>query len=96
MVLRKFMGIFTITLIVCSASLAMAGIPDASMCSSTRVDLGGVKAIVFIVPGSAADHPFDMAVEIGHPFPAQQVIIDGGGHANHRKTGLIKRVGPGL
>ena len=71
------MGIFTITLIVCSASLAMAGIPDASMCSSTRVDLGGVKAIVFIVPGSAADHPFDMAVEIGHPFPAQQVIIDG-------------------
>lgn len=70
------MGIFTITLIVCSASLAMAGIPDASMCSSTRVDDGGVKAIVFIVPGSAADHPFDLAVEVGHPFPATQVIID--------------------
>ena len=70
------MGIFTITLIVCSASLAMAGIPSASMCSSNRVDPGD-KVIVLIVPGSAADHPFDLAVEVGHPFPALQVILDG-------------------
>jgi hypothetical protein len=70
------MGIFTITLIVCSASLAMAGIPDASMCSAVREDTGGEKAIVFCVPGSAADHPFDLAVEDGNPFPAPQVIVD--------------------
>jgi len=46
------------------------------MCSGTRVDTGGNKAIVFMVPGSAADHPFDLAVEVGHPFPAPQTIID--------------------
>ena len=76
MVLRKFMGIFAITLIVCSASLAMAGIPDAGECDSSRIDQGGVKAIVFVAPGSEADAPFDEAVEDGHPYPAPQVIID--------------------
>jgi hypothetical protein len=69
------MGIFAITLIVCSASLVMAGIPDASECDSNRLQ-GGAKAILLVVPGSAVDHPFDTAVEIGHPFPAAQVFID--------------------
>ena len=70
------MGIFAITLIVCSASLAMAGIPDAGECDSSRVNQGGVKAIVFVAPGSEADAPFDEAVEDGHPYPLPQVIID--------------------
>ncbi len=75
MVLRKFMGIFAITLVVCSASLVMAGIPDASECDSNRFE-GGAKAILLVVPGAAAAHPFDTAVEVGNPFPAPQVMID--------------------
>jgi hypothetical protein len=75
MVLRKFMGIFAITLIVCSASLAMAGIQDASQCDSNRFE-GGVKAILLVVPGAAADHPFDTAVAIGNDYPAPQVFIN--------------------
>jgi hypothetical protein len=76
MVLRKFMGIFAITLIVCSASLAMAGIPDVTQCDATREDTGGVKAVLLITPGAAADHPFTAAVEDGNPYPAPQVNID--------------------
>jgi hypothetical protein len=75
MVVRKFMGIFAITLIVCSASLVMAGIPDASQCDSNRLE-GGAKAILLVVPGSAADQPFDTAVVIGNDFPAPQVFIN--------------------
>lgn len=70
------MGIFAITLIVCSASLAMAGIPDANECDSNREDQGGVKAVVFIAPGSEADAPFDEAVQDNNPYPAPQIIID--------------------
>ncbi len=75
MVLRKFMGIFAITLIVCSASLVMAGIPDATQCDSNRFE-AGAKAILLVVPGQAAAYPFDAAVEIGNDFPAPQVFID--------------------
>ncbi len=75
MVLRKFMGIFAITLVVCSASLVMAGIPDATQCDSNRFE-AGAKAVLLVVPGAAADHPFDTAVEIGNDFPAPQVFID--------------------
>ena len=69
------MGIFAITLIVCSASLAMAGIPDATQCDSNRLE-GGVKAVLLVTPGAAADHPFDTAVAVGNPYPAPQVFID--------------------
>jgi hypothetical protein len=69
------MGIFAITLIVCSASLATAGIPDATQCDSQRVE-GGVKAILLVTPAAAPDRSFDTAVAIGNPFPAPQVLIN--------------------
>ena len=69
------MGIFAITLIVCSASLAMAGIPDATQCDSNRFE-GGAKAILLVVPGGAADKPFDSSHEIGHPYVLPVVNID--------------------
>jgi hypothetical protein len=75
MVLRKFMGIFAITLIVCSTSLAMAGIPDASQCESIRRE-AGPKAILLVVPGSAADHSFETSVAIGETPGDPQVNID--------------------
>ncbi len=75
MVLRKFMGIFAITLIVCSASLVMAGIPDATQCDSNRFE-AGAKAVLMVVPGQAAAYSFDDAVEVGNDFPAPQVFID--------------------
>ena len=72
------MGIFAITLMVCSASLALAGIPDVTMCSSNRwMDSSGFdRGILLVVPGSAADHPFTAAVEVGQPVGAPQVVFD--------------------
>lgn len=75
MVLRNFMVIFAITLIVCSTSLAMAGVPDASQCESIRRE-AGPKAILLVVPGSAADHPFESSVAIGEAPGDPQVFID--------------------
>jgi hypothetical protein len=63
MVLRKFMGIFAITLFVGAASLAMAGVPDVNNCTATRTDDVHGKAVLFVVPGLSAGSTFDTAIE---------------------------------
>ena len=58
MVLRKLMGIFTITLIVCAASLAIAGVPDVTQCSATSGHAG--FAVLMNVPNGNGN-PFTAA-----------------------------------
>ena len=58
MVLRKLMGIFTITLIVCAASLALAGVPDVNQCSATSGHAG--FAVLMNVPNGNGN-PFTAA-----------------------------------
>ncbi len=61
MVLRKFMGIFAITLIIGAASLAMAGVPDVENCTSSRAYTGPEKLMLLVVPGGFADATFETA-----------------------------------
>jgi hypothetical protein len=58
MVLRKLMGIFAITLIVCAASLATAGVPDVTKCSATSGHAG--FAVLMNVPNGNGN-PFTAA-----------------------------------
>jgi len=62
MVLRKLMGIFAITLIVCAASLATAGVPDVAQCSATVNHAG--FAVLFNVPNGNGND-FTAAVNAG-------------------------------
>ena len=76
MVLRKFLGVVASFLIVFSAPFAMAGIPDVNQCDSYFTEPLDDKVIVFVVPGSEPDAPLNEAVEVGHPYPAPQVIVN--------------------
>ena len=64
MVLRKLMGIFTITLIVGAASLAMAGVPDVNQCETDRAYQGAEYAVVRCLPNGGGE-PFTAAVAQG-------------------------------
>jgi len=64
MVLRKLMGILTITLIIGAASLAMAGVPDVTQCTATRAYVGPEFCVLLNVPdGNGA--AFTDAVKVG-------------------------------
>jgi len=65
MVLRKFMGILTITLIVGAASLAMAGIPDASRCTVAWDDPGATGPMVWMNVPDATGRAFTFARQSG-------------------------------
>jgi hypothetical protein len=64
MVLRKLMGIFTITLIIGAASLAMAGVPDVTQCSTSRAYQGAEYAVLRCLPNGGGE-PFTAAVAQG-------------------------------
>ncbi len=72
MVLRKLMGIFAITLIVCAASLATAGVPDVTQCSAT-VNHSGF-AVVYNVPNGNGNG-FDAAVGAGGAVDATITVV---------------------
>jgi hypothetical protein len=58
------MGIFTITLIVGAASLAFAGVPDVTQCSTSRAYQGAEYAVVRCLPNGGGE-PFTAAVAQG-------------------------------
>ena len=64
MVLRKLMGIFTITLIVCAASLATAGVPDVTQCTAELLGTPPGFAVLMNVPNGNGN-PFTAAVSVG-------------------------------
>ena len=81
MVLRKLMGIFTITLIVGAASLAMAGVPDVNQCTASRAYTGPEFCVLLNVPdGNGA--AFTNAVKVGGGVADATITLiikDGGG-----------------
>ena len=81
MVLRKLMGIFTITLIVGAASLAMAGVPDVTQCTATRAYTGPEFCVLFNVPDGNGN-AFTDAVKVGGGVADATITLivkDGGG-----------------
>ncbi len=50
MVLRKLMGIFACALILCSAALATAGVPDLAQSSAATAYTGAGSAVMFNIP----------------------------------------------
>jgi len=72
MVLRKLMGIFAITLIVCAASLATAGVPDVTKCSATTGHAG--FAVLYNVPNGNGND-FTAAVGAGGGVDATITVV---------------------
>lgn len=66
------MGIFTITLIVCAASLATAGVPDVNECSATSAHAG--FAVLYNVPNGNGN-PFTAAVGGGGTVDATITVV---------------------
>ena len=62
--LRKLVGIFTITLLIGAASLAMAGVPDVTQCTTARAYQGAEYVVVRCLPNGAGE-PFTAAVAQG-------------------------------
>ena len=80
MVLRKFMGIFAVTLIVCGASLATAGIPDLEESEATMATAGGpydgMPVTLFCIPDGGG-RTFDRAfLKGGDPITGLARTVD--------------------
>ncbi|MEN8005541.1 MAG: hypothetical protein ABFS42_00915 [Candidatus Krumholzibacteriota bacterium] len=74
MVLRKLMGIFAITLIVCAASLATAGVPDVTQCTATSGHAG--FAVLMSVPNGNGN-PFTLASDgVGNVDATITVVVN--------------------
>lgn len=69
------MGIFAITLIICAASFAMAGVPDVNNCTATTAYPGG-PVVIEVVQGGWVDFSFDQAVVKADPLAPARVVVD--------------------
>ena len=58
------MGVFMVALIVCSASLAIAGVPDVTQCTATRAYAGPERTVLLNVPDGNGNS-FTAAVKVG-------------------------------
>ncbi len=66
MVLRKIMGLFVCVLVLSSAALATAGIPDPTMTLATMEGVGGETVALFNLPNAG-----------GSAFDQAQIYMDG-------------------
>lgn len=80
MVLRKLTGVFSIALVICAASFAVAGVPDLQLTTASTAAPVGVTPVMYNLPNGLGS-TFALARSTGGIVNATitMTVLDGGG-----------------